>query len=922
MSPNSLEQLSSQSISKGQGCDRVRMAYDCARVYGVRAVWAMVVLLMGVAGPAMLLLGSAHTVGAGAPPGPDAVQPTGLRPAGLQLAGAGPDNIGAGLLDGVDLDWEKADSAVSSQSVTFDWSGTPYTYQVLVSGSSYTYEIPMSGTVDAENTLARTHTTVSLYQPNVSLKIENVGQTPVVNPKVIVNGKRNWSTIQDILDEVLDDMMSDKEKAWRMWYFVKEHHYHASPVENWILYNPVKSLNVYGYGECGDMAFVMATLWGSAGLPTRIWNLVGHVVPDVWYEGAYHTLDTDIEVFYLLPDNQTAASAEQVTFDHNLARRTHHYGRLESNPALYWDDMVASLYGHNDSAYNDLYKPYYDDHEISMTLKPRESFEWRWDNIGKRHDRFAGSPAPSLFANGKVVYEPALEDNLYRQYLESEDNILTVADDGKLPRLHLRHEGIVGSIVLQVESPYAIVGGTVSGEFYRQSAADLISIYISLDGTSWQQIGTANQVGNFVYTATMDSLVAAPSDSATYAYWIKLELKSDTSPTAVGMNSLRLETDVQMAPLSLPALELGLNTITYTDQTTAPHQVLVTHKWKESAPTRPPSPPTAPLYPADGSEINSTRFTFAWPQAVDPDGDAISDYHFFLSDRPDMAWPLSPNFDRVVVTRTLEVPYDGLLNDGTRYYWRVRSRDANGVWSDWSDTWSFVPHGPGAPLDLQLGDRRTLSWSPNPSGTVPLYYEVYGSNEKGFTPDNREHVAVISWQTDPVRITTTTVPSNLVATTTMTSFQVIQESPGYPNQNSFYYRVVAVDANGVRSAPTLQAAVDEQFIYTTPITGFQVGRPYQYQIGVIHSIEDMEYNSPRAIPYLTDVLSYSTVLAPEWMTIDQWTGLVSGTPASEVFLVHVQALNQVNQAVAYQSFWLGEPDRMYLPMVLYAASDD
>jgi hypothetical protein len=39
---------------------------------------------------------------------------------------------------------------------------------------------------------------------------------------------------------------------------------------------------------------------------------------------------------------------------------------------------------------------------------------------------------------------------------------------------------------------------------------------------------------------------------------------------------------------------------------------------------------------------------FQWKAATDPDDDAITDHHFQLSDRPDMRWPLSPNFDKYI----------------------------------------------------------------------------------------------------------------------------------------------------------------------------------------------------------------------------------------------------------------------------------
>ena len=39
---------------------------------------------------------------------------------------------------------------------------------------------------------------------------------------------------------------------------------------------------------------------------------------------------------------------------------------------------------------------------------------------------------------------------------------------------------------------------------------------------------------------------------------------------------------------------------------------------------------------------------FRWLPAKDPDGDQIADYHFELSDRPDMKWPLSTNFYKLI----------------------------------------------------------------------------------------------------------------------------------------------------------------------------------------------------------------------------------------------------------------------------------
>jgi len=78
-----------------------------------------------------------------------------------------------------------------------------------------------------------------------------------------------------------------------------------------------------------------------------------------------------------------------------------------------------------------------------------------------------------------------------------------------------------------------------------------------------------------------------------------------------------------------------------------------------------------------------------------------------------------------------------VLRHGATYYWRVRGRSTDGVWGEWSPTWSFVAAGPGMPRDLKITyDQATgdtiLSWSPPAEGLPADHYEIYASSEHGF----------------------------------------------------------------------------------------------------------------------------------------------------------------------------------------------
>src|SRR5207244_7574934 len=144
-------------------------------------------------------------------------------------------------------------------------------------------------------------------------------------------------------------------------------------------------------------------------------------------------------------------------------------------------------------------------------------------------------------------------------------------------------------------------------------------------------------------------------------------------------------------------------------------RVRITHEWGARSVSRPPAAPLSPVAPAEGGRTEGADVVFEWRPPEDPEGDAVADYHFELSDRADLAWPLSSNFEKLVGNTAdrgharYRVPAAGLLNPGQTYYWRVRARNEQGVWGPWSQTWSFTPGGPAVPLEVRL-DQGVLRW--------------------------------------------------------------------------------------------------------------------------------------------------------------------------------------------------------------------
>ena len=335
-----------------------------------------------------------------------------------------------------------------------------------------------------------------------------------------------------------------------------------------------------------------------------------------------------------------------------------------------------------------------------------------------------------------------------------------------------------------MKSPYVFVGGRL--EVVGTGA----KFFLSWDGSDWQPVGES-----------LDPLFPTRGP-ARYEYRLKCEL-----PAGASLERLAIVNDIQMAPLAMPGMVLGENRFTYSDDSPGARKVRLTHEWAERSLSRPPAAPPAPVFPADGGRTEGTDIAFEWQAS-----EAAEDYHFELSDRSDLAWPLSSNFEKLVSNTAdrgrarYRVACAGLLTPSEKYNWHVRARNKEGVWGPWSRTWSFTPGGPGVPLEVRL-EKGVLRWKANAAR-----YRIYGSDEKGFSVTDEPYGISVGRSKDvsPRQL------ANFVAETDRTELAVGGRA---------FYRVVALDEAGVRSGPSDYAAAPRPFFTGEPCGTARRGAP-------------------------------------------------------------------------------------------------
>jgi transglutaminase superfamily protein len=603
-------------------------------------------------------------------------------------------------------------------------------YSQVVTVSDHTYEIEVDGFRDPVNE---------------TIIIENLGDKPLVNPRITVNGRYDWFDVESIAREATLGCKTDEERAFAIFNFVRSNTQHLSPPGDRECLNPVVFLNVYGHANCGYHSAISVALARAIGMKARVWEVWKHTVNDYWYNNAWHMLDSDIEIYYLMDDNRTVASVEQLWADQlasggkqETANLTKYSGRTVAHRVVYTDVEGNNAYEYQDGkrqrgnryffgddfAYVQKYYDYYtyEPHSMAMTIRPNETLIRNWKGGDKFYDykrhnaNYERDPQPwrkpIRYGDGQIIWKPDLTSPDARSYLsgecpEIEPELYTVfsSEDGVEPAIHVKykHGGVydINSFAMfTIRSPYTIIGGKLKARVYRGAATgwDRLGVWVSnaSRGDNRQKVWQApdGATGSMELDLDLDEQLYPSGARGPHNFTTRFQFTANEKndpPTQTGIEAVEMTADIQCASNSLPALSLGKNIIRYRDETPGPHKVRITHVWREMTDNHPPLPPQKASFPGDGRAVDDLAPLFRWAAAREMDReDKIADYHISISLDPQCRWALSTSLYKEIGSGKPQwkLP-EGWLNRDTTYYWRVRAKDSREVWGEWSQVFSF-----------------------------------------------------------------------------------------------------------------------------------------------------------------------------------------------------------------------------------------
>ena len=409
------------------------------------------------------------------------------------------------------------------------------------------------------------------------------------------------SSVEEIVAEVTMGAATGRQKALALHRFGMAHFIHFDgPIEERGEYvtDPMKLIGVYGYALCGNNSAAMNALYNAAGLRARTRTLPGHAVPEVWFEGKWNYIDTDMFGYVFLPDGKSIASVDDLAKDADL------FLRQASPPDPYYpfDEKkdMASVFRNVRAQKN--YHPYANAHLMNLSLRTGESASLYYRPQGR--GRYFLTPAfrpdlgivykdywilgpvrrgslawcdkpPASYGNGVIRYEPDLRSEAFRLENPARQGI-AVRTGKQSPPLAAAATGGLASLVVEVTTPWVIAGlqndltnfedntdgAVVSGLFWRLNASDENRILVSTDeGRTWKKVWENRYLGAVPFEVDLTRWVEGE-----YEYRVKFEWLDRKGSRQVGLEGLKFRTWVELSPMALPRLNPGHNTFRLTAQ--------------------------------------------------------------------------------------------------------------------------------------------------------------------------------------------------------------------------------------------------------------------------------------------------------------------------------------------------------------------
>lgn len=423
------------------------------------------------------------------------------------------------------------------------------------------------------------------------------------NLKIVTDATPDYTDMPSMIHSITSKWTTDKDKCWAMWYWNHLARRQTAPMNLHGLdcSDPIRQFNDYGYMMCSTIAGANCAIWHNMGYQVKYYDVYGHTIPEVQYDGAWHMYDDSMSAIFTLCDGKTIAGVNDLAKEGSCelsggkkekahVARYHCLTATSINGYLSGADCPRQLEPYGNAFGRPAYRDYYNEwdwgHRYALNLRDGEVYTRyykRLDGYDPKvlDDAKAYKADPMYYVPNQGLFDPKKEAKDQNLDPESVNNRFFIRGNGMweytpsltaqgLKQVHAfdnidYHQcglspakaGQEASVTFRVQSANVTTGQMIQAEVWCQTAEDSVAISVSTDnGLHWKEVWKASAGGK----GTAD-LKLCQEVSGAYEVLVKVTMLAKTDPTDALLNKINIRTITQINSKTQPQLALGKNAI-------------------------------------------------------------------------------------------------------------------------------------------------------------------------------------------------------------------------------------------------------------------------------------------------------------------------------------------------------------------------
>ncbi len=423
-------------------------------------------------------------------------------------------------------------------------------------------------------------------------------QTQVCNLKVVTDASPDYSDLESMVHSMTSQWASDVEKCWAVFYWLHKARRQTSPImiHGLALTDPVRQFNDYGHAMCSTISGINASIWNAMGYKVKYWDITGHTVPEVFYDGSWHMYDNSMSAIYTLCDGKTIAGVEDIgkkggcetsggKVEPGHIAKYHCLTATGKNGFLTGADCARDLaqqyrcFNPNSLKYRYYFNDWDRGHRYILNLRQGEVYTRYYRRLDvttpggvQQHKKYPKYLADQAYyipnqgkdpeaaniryrirSNGRREWKPDLAPDKLSKSVVSELNVVPLDPKGVRPD----RAGTTGEVVFKVEGGNVITSLNIRGSTSRKTNGDVIALSVSTtNGLAWKEVWLNEKTGRTPFDLKLIEEV-----NGAYEVLVKAKLTGKTDASNATLEDIRFNAVTMLNSKTQPRLNLGKNTV-------------------------------------------------------------------------------------------------------------------------------------------------------------------------------------------------------------------------------------------------------------------------------------------------------------------------------------------------------------------------